>query len=347
MSKPGETAILHANLPKNSRRTDPMKAVQIVARGQCAFVDAPKPSLQPGSAIVKTLRLALCGSDVRHIHYLPDHRYPSAIGETGHEMVGIVEAIDPTFDGGSVKPGDAVLCLAPDHRAMQEYYRAPIDRLLPIAPGTPLEHAVQAQQFGTVLFAAKFLPDLRGKTAAVIGQGSAGLWFNLALQRRKAAKIIALDLKAYRLAYSKTYGATHTLHNADGSTADALREINGGQLPDVVIEAAGEEESIRLAIEIARENGFVLYFGVPRFETMDFPIFEYFWKSLTARSNVGTIQEPNHASTRQALQWISDGTVPVAPMITHTFKFEDVFEAYELHRIQDEGAVKIVIDMEG
>ena len=186
MTKRSETAILHASPPKISRRTDPMKALQIIARGQCAFVDAPKPRLQPGSAIVKTLRLALCGSDVRHIHYLPDHRYPSPVGETGHEMVGIVEAIDPA--NGQVKPGDAVLCLAPDHRAMQEYYRAPIDRLLPIAPGTPLEHAVQAQQFGTVLFAAKFLPDLRGKTVAVIGQGSAGLWFNVALQRRNAAK---------------------------------------------------------------------------------------------------------------------------------------------------------------
>ena len=322
-----------------------MKAVQIIARGTCAFVDTPKPTLQPGSAIVKTLRLSLCGSDVRHIHYLPDDRYPSPIGETGHEMVGLVEAIDPA--NGSVQPGDIVLCLAPDHGAMQEYYRAPIDRLLPFPAGTPLEHAVQAQQFGTVLFAAKSLPDLRGKTVAVIGQGSAGLWFNFALQQRGAAKIIALDLKAYRLAYSQRFGASDTLHNADIATADALRDLNGGELPDVVIEAAGEEASIRLAIEIVRENGFILYFGVPRFETMDFPIFEYFWKSLTARSNVSTIKEPNHASTRQALQLISDGAVPVADMITHTFKFADVLEAYELHRIQDEGAVKIVIDMEG
>lgn len=322
-----------------------MKAVQIIARGTCAFVETPKPTLQPSTAIVKTLRLALCGSDVRHIHYLPDNRYPSPIGETGHEMVGRVEAIDPA--NGTIKPGDIVLCLAPDHRAMQEYYRAPIDRLLPFPAGTPLEQAVQAQQFGTVLFAAKSLPDLRGKTVAVIGQGSAGLWFNFALQQRGAAKIIALDLKAYRLAYSKRFGATDTLHNVDIPIADALRELNGGNLPDVVIEAAGEEASICLAIEIVRENGFILYFGVPRFETMDFPIFEYFWKSLTARSNVGTIQEPNHASTRQALEWISDGAVPVADMITHTFKFADVLEAYELHRIQDEGAVKIVIDMEG
>ncbi len=321
-----------------------MKAVQIIARGQCAFVETPKPTLQPGSAIVKTLRLALCGSDVRHIHYLPDDRYPSPIGETGHEMVGRIEAIDPA--NGSVQPGDIVLCLAPDHRAMQEYYRAPIDRLLPFPVGTPLEQAVQAQQFGTVLFAAKHLPDLRGKTVAVIGQGSAGLWFNFALQQRGAAKIIALDLKAYRLAYSKRFGATDTLHNVDIPIADALCDLNGGQLPDVVIEAAGEDASIRLAIEVVRENGFILNFGVPRFETMDFPIFDFFWKSLTARSNVGTIQEPNHASTRQALQLISDGAVPVADMITHTFKFDDVMEAYELHRIQDEGAVKIVIDME-
>ena len=324
-----------------------MKAVQIIARGQCAFVDAPKPTLQPGSAIVKTLRLSLCGSDVRHIHYLPDDYYPSPIGETGHEMVGLVEAIDPQSDRGSVKPGDIVLCLAPDHGAMQEYYRAPIDRLLPFPVGTPLEHAVQAQQFGTVLFAATHLPDLRGKTVAVIGQGSAGLWFNFALKQRGAKKIIALDLKAYRLNYSKTFGATDTLHNSDIAAADALRDLNGGELPDVVIEAAGELESIRLAIEIARENGFILNFGVPRFETMDFPIFEFFWKSLTARSNVGTIKEPGHASTRRALELICEGSVPVAEMITHTFKFEDVFEAYELHRIQDEGAVKIVIDMEG
>ena len=326
-----------------------MKAVQIIARGQPVFVDAPKPTLQPGTGLVRALRLSLCGSDVRHLHYLPDDRYPTATGETGHEMVGVVEAIDPIADGGAVQAGDRVLCLAPDHRAMCEYYLAPIDRLLPLDPATPLEHSVQAQQFGTVLYAARVLPDLRGKTVAVIGQGSAGLWFNFALQQRGAAKIIALDLKAYRLAYSKRFGATHTLHNAASSTpaAEALRDINGGELPDVVVEAAGEDASVRLAVEIARPGGFVLLFGVPRADTMDgFPIFAAFWKTLTLKSMVGTIDDPGHASTRQALEYINSGAVDVAGMITHTFKFEDVFEAYALHRIQDEGAVKIVIDME-
>ena len=322
-----------------------MKAVQIIARSQPIFVDAPKPALQPNTAIVKTLRLSLCGSDIRHLHYLPDDRYPTAVGETGHEMVGVIDSISP--ENGAFKPGDRVLCLAPDHGAMTEYYRAPVAWLLPLDPSTPLEQSVQAQQFGTVLYAAQTLPDLRGKSVAVIGQGSAGLWFNFALQQRGAAQIIALDLKAYRLNYSRDFGATHTIHNAETPAGDALREICGGELPDVVVEAAGEADAIRLAVDITRPDGFLLFFGVPRFDEMRFPIFEAFWKTLTMKSMVGTIKDPGHACTRQALAYINSGAVPVEKMITHTFKFADVFEAYELHALQDEGAVKIVVDMEG
>ena len=321
-----------------------MKAVQIIARGQPAFVEVAKPRLKAGHALVKALRLSLCGSDIRHIHHLPDHRYPTAPGETGHEMVGQIEAINP--EGAGFAVGERVLALAPDHRAMAEYYLAPIDRLLPLRADVPLEHLVQAQQFGTVLYAAKALPDVRGKTAAVIGQGSAGLWFNTVLQARGASKIIALDLKAYRLRLSEHYGASHSIHNANGSPAEAIKAINGGQLPDVVVEAAGEADSIALAVEIARENGFILYFGVPRCETIDFPIWQYFNKTITARAMVHASREADHESTRRALDWISAGKVDVKPMITHTFAFADVLAAYELHRLQDEGAVKIIIDME-
>ncbi|MCY4466629.1 MAG: zinc-binding dehydrogenase [Chloroflexi bacterium] len=322
-----------------------MKAVQIIARGKAVFVDAPKPALLPETAIVRTLRSSLCGSDIRHLHHLPESSYPTAPGETGHEMVGTVEAIESS--ASLVQPGDRVLCLAPDHRAMCEYYRAPVDHLLPLDADTPAEYAVQAQQLGTVLYACKALPDLRGKSVAVIGQGSAGLWFNEALRRLGADKIIALDIKAYRLAYSRHFGATHTICNAEESPVATLREICGGALPDVVIEAAGEAESIRLAVEITRRSGFILWFGVPRFETMDFPIFALFWKTIATRGMVGAAEDPGHACTRRALDWISRGEVDAAAMITHRFKFDDVIEAYALHRLQDEGAVKIVIDMEG
>jgi threonine dehydrogenase-like Zn-dependent dehydrogenase len=321
-----------------------MKAVQVVARSQPQFIDTPKPEIQNGHALIKTLRLSLCGSDVRYIHNLEDDDYPSPPGATGHEMVGVIEEIAPNDTG--FKVGDKVLALAPDHSAMSEYYLASIDNLFKLVDGIPLEHQVQAQQFGTVLYATKRLPDVRGKTVAVIGQGSAGLWFNAVLQDLGAKSIIALDLKAYRLKYSPHYGATHTIDNAKVSPIEAIQDINNGELADVVIEAAGEKESVSLAVDIVKDSGFILYFGVPRFEHMAFPFHKYFIKCITAQAIVHASREVGHVSTHKALEWITSGKVDVKSMITHTMPFKDVLQAYELHRLQDEGAVKIIIDME-
>jgi L-iditol 2-dehydrogenase len=321
-----------------------MKAIQIVTRGNPQFIDTPKPELQDGYAIVKTQRISLCGSDIRWIHHRPESDYPSAPGVTGHEVVGIITEIADNDAGLQV--GDRVLALAPNHQAMAEYYLAEVDHLLKLDDRISLEEAVQAQQFGTVLYAAKALPDVTGKTVAIIGQGSAGLWFNWVLRERGANKIIALDLKAYRLQYSKQYGATHTIHNEDMDLISALKAINDGELPDIIIEAAGEKESINLAVDIVMDNGFILYFGVPRFETLDFPFNQYFFKTLTAKAMVHATQEKNHTSTRRALELIASGTVDVKPMLTHNFAFKDVLQAYELHRLQDEGAIKIIVDME-
>ncbi len=47
------------------------------------------------------------------------------------------------------------------------------------------------------------------------------------------------------------------------------------------------------------------------------------------------------------MDYISSGAVDTARMITHSFKFEDVLEADAMHHLQDEGAVKIVIDIKG
>lgn len=321
-----------------------MKAVQLIARGQPQFIETPKPALQEGYAIIKVQRVSLCGSDIRWIHYKLDDDYPSAPGVTGHEMVGVIEAIGDNDEG--FKVGDKVLALAPDHRAMAEYYLARIDHLLRLTDDVPIEHQVQAQQFGTVLYAAQRLPDLKDKTVAVIGQGTAGLWFNYVANERGAKRIIALDLKAYRLQLSEMYGATHTIHNAEVSPIDAIKDINEGQLPDVVIEAAGEKESVLLAVDLVKDSGFILYFGVPRFETIDYPFNKVFTKCITSSAIVYATREVGQVSTHKALKLIQSGQVDVSPMITHTFPFADVMQAYELHRLQDEGAVKIIIDVE-
>jgi L-iditol 2-dehydrogenase len=217
-----------------------------------------------------------------------------------------------------------------------------------LPPDKPIEHLLQAQQLGTVIFACKYLPNLIGKDVAVIGQGSAGLWFNYMARRMGAKRVIGIDLQAHRLAVAGRYGATDTLHNADlgiETTTEALAQATDGQLADVVIEAAGESESFNLAYHLIKTDGDVLYFGVPRAEQIVFDFDTFFWKYPRVKAVCGAQREPGQISTRLALELIGNDEINVEPILTHSFPFDQVMEAYELQNTLDEGAIKIVIEM--
>jgi threonine dehydrogenase-like Zn-dependent dehydrogenase len=320
-----------------------MKAVQVVARGKAKFVDVPVPKLQPGHALVRTRRLSLCGSDIRMLHFAPEDAYPFPPGTTGHEMVGVIEAIDSP--GSALQVGDSVLALAPSHQAMAEFFLAPIEHVIPLPSGISIEHLLQAQQLGTVLFACQRLPNLMEKTVAVIGQGSAGLFFNFQLKQMGAARVIALDRESFRLDRSLNFGATHSVHNASVDPCEAIRQINGGELADVVVEAAGDVAAINLAIDLVRKSGDILYFGYPRGQTIPFNFDVLFHKCCRAQTIVGATVEPNQASTRTAIDLVATSRIDVSQLITHRVPFADVVDAYELHRTRGDRCLKIVIEM--
>jgi L-iditol 2-dehydrogenase len=323
-----------------------MKAVQVIARGEAVFVDVEPPQLVAGHALIRPLKLSLCGSDIRMLYHSAPEAYPFPAGTTGHEMVGVVEQVD---GNSALRPGDLTLTLAPGHRAMCKLYLAPLEHVLvlPSAPedGKPLEHLLQAQQYGTVIYACRRLPNVTGADVAVIGQGSAGMWFSFQLRRMGARRIIAIDLDERRLALSARFGATDVIHNVASSALPQLAELTGGRLVDLVVEAAGEEESINLAVDLVRKNGRILFFGYPRGQRLLFDFEQFFHKCCDATTIVGVSEEPDLVSTRMALEAIARGEIDVSPLITHTFPFERVIEAYELHRTRGDGAVKIVIEV--
>lgn len=320
-----------------------MRALQVMAPGRAEFIETPLPALRPGHALVRTRLLSLCGSDVQWLHYLDPSRYPLAPGTTGHEVLGEVVAYDaPDLD---LPPNQLSLTLIPDHTGMAEYCLVRASDVLPLPPGVPPEHLLQAQQLGTVLYACKQLPNVIGQDVAVIGQGSAGLWFDFMLRRMGARRVIAIDLQAHRLQAGRLYGATDAIHNADADAVAALAQLTDGRMADVVVEAAGEVDSINLAVDLTRAEGFLLNFGAPRAQVTPFHLERFFYKCLTLRAAVGSTRDPGNASTRQALHMIASGEVDAAPLITHRFPFSQALEAYELHAARDEGAIKILIDM--
>jgi threonine dehydrogenase-like Zn-dependent dehydrogenase len=319
-----------------------MKSVQVIARGRAEFVDQPRPQVCPEHVLVRTRHVSLCGSDIRMLHHSLESLYPFPPGTSGHEMVGIVEEVmDPN---SKLTPGDPVLALAPEHRAMCEYYLAPVNLVLPLPKNQPLDVLLQAQQLGTVIYAAQRLPQIISKNVAVIGQGSAGLWFNWILSRMGADRIVAVDLDKSRLARSRQFGATHTIDNADGDAEAQLLEVLDGRLADVVIEAAGEVPAINLAFHLVRKFGEILFFGYPRGQSMPIDFEEFFHKCCRATTIVGATEEKEQLSTRMAINWIAEDSRLAESLITHRLPFEQAIDAYEMHRSRADNCLKIVID---
>ena len=322
-----------------------MKSVQVVSRGVAEFVDADKPEVQPGHALIRCAYLSLCGSDVQMLHYAADDAYPFPPGTTGHEMVGIIEAVGDA--GGPLRPGDRVLSLAPGHRAMCEFYLAPYEHIIPLPDELPLPELLQAQQLGTVIYASQRLPNIVGKDVAVIGQGSAGLWFNFHLRRLGARKVVALDIEDFRLERSASFGADLTLNNANEDPVAFLKDALNGELPDLVVEAAGEVDAINLSMQLVRKYGDILFFGYPRAQTFAFDFDEYYHKCCRAQTIVGASNEPNLTSMHIAVDLVASGQANAKELITHHVPFTETIAAYEQHRTRSDGAVKIVIEMPG
>ncbi len=320
-----------------------MYAVQVIAPGQTEFVRIQRPYLEPGHVIVRPRYLSLCGSDVHMVYFGEIHEYPYGVGSSGHEMVGVVEAVDAP--GSGIRVGDWVLTLSPSQLAMTECFQAPAAHVFVLPSHRAPQLMLQAQQLGTVIYSCKRLPNVLGKTVAVIGQGSAGIYFDFMLRRMGASLVIGIDFEAARLSTAKKFGATHIIRNGASNPLESLRALTNGALADVVIEAAGESTSINLAHQLVKKFGHLLYFGIPRNKTFDFDFGDFFERFCHTVSNSGTAFEPDHLSTKQALQMIASGDIDVEPLITHTFPLSRVMDAYELARSRGDNCIKILVEV--
>lgn len=322
-----------------------MKATQILAPGRIRFVEITKPPLLSGHAIIKPHYLSLCGSDIHMLYYDFSGPFPSPLGASGHEMVGVIEEIDST--ASPAKVGDWVLALSPMHLAMTECIQVPVNLIIALPTNLPPQILLQSQQLGTVIHACKQLPNMIGKTAVIIGQGSAGLYFNYLLKRLGADIIIGLDLEPHRISMSKFYGATHAILNSGTNCMDAVAEITNNSMADLVIEAAGEVSSINLAPHLVKQHGNIIYFGIPRAPIIPFNFQVLFSKYCRTTTVSGAAHEPGLFSTHLAARMIASGEINVEPLITHTFSFANVMAAYDMAHKRADNCLKVVVKITG
>ena len=316
-----------------------MKAGQIVGLGRIGLVEADEPRpVRNGDVVVAAETGCLCGSDIPFFSE-PQSKYPLTPGLSLHEIIGrVTSSASPSF-----RAGDRVLAMPLGLLGCAEQLLIADNRLVPVDEALSNEAAVISQPMATVLSALNVVPNVIGLTVAVVGQGPIGQLFNACLSSAGAARIIGIDVRDARVARSCEFGATDAVVVREPGGRDAIdrvREITGGTMADLVVEAVGhEEQQFNLATALARNRGRVLYFGIPPDRLNDVAFEPVVRKSLTIQTNVPDDLRP---FVRIAMRAIREGHIKPHRLITHKFDFADIQKAFEAYR--DRAGMKVILE---
>ncbi|MDG1481879.1 MAG: alcohol dehydrogenase catalytic domain-containing protein [Myxococcota bacterium] len=153
-----------------------------------------------------------------------------------------------------------------------EYVKLPAKALWPtdLDKIRPEVAAVQ-EPFGNAMHACQSA-ELRGKTVAIIGCGTIGLFAVLIARGMGASRIIGIEPDARHAEMARKLGcevvltpsraSTEAPHASDPELVAAVHELTDGVGADVVMEMAGFNSALNNAIRITRRGGHVVLFGV-------------------------------------------------------------------------------------
>ena len=343
-----------------------MLAYTYVERGKFELREKQKPALQDDrDAIIRVTLASICTSDLHIKHGSVPRAVPGVT--VGHEMVGVVEAVGPAV--AAVKPGDRVAgnvetfcgecffckhgyvnnCTDPNggwalgcriDGGQAEYVRVPYaDQGLNRIPANVNDR--QALLVGDVLatgfWAVRISEIAPEDTVLIIGAGPTGICTLLCALLKRPARVIVCEKDAARLRFVREhYPEVLTVEPVHALEFVRANSSHGGA--DVVLEAAGAEETFRLAWECARPNAVVtivaLYNG-----SQILPLPEMYGKNLTFKT--GGV---DGCDCGEILELISQGKLDTEPLITHTYPLKEIAAAYDLFENRRDGVMKVAIE---
>ncbi len=329
------------------------------------LVNREKPQiLDPKDVILQVTLSSICTSDLHIIH----GQIPRANNDIvlGHEYVGVV--VEVGSDVKKLKVGDRVSancetfcgecffcqrgfinncenggweigCKIDGCQA--EFVRVPFaDNALNKLPDnvSDLNALFVGDVLATGYFGAEMCEIQPDDTVAIIGSGPVGMCCMICAKVMGAKEIIAIDIDNTRLNIaSEQKLANHFLNPNECDIETEIKKLTFGRGADKVIEAGGTKETFEMSYKIARPNAIVGVVALYE-EDMTLPLPKMYGKNLTFKT--GGIDAIH---SEELIKLISEGKINTDFLITHTFKLDDIMQAYELFQTKKENCIKIAI----
>jgi threonine dehydrogenase-like Zn-dependent dehydrogenase len=329
-----------------------MLAAVLKDYNELVLEDIPAPVPGRGETLVRIMACGFCATDFKAIKGI--RRNVSFPLIPGHEPAGVVAAVGP--DVTEVAEGDEVVvqpsgfcghcanCRVglthycehsyttggdgpPDTRpgAFAEYMVAAAKTLYAKPAGITFDAACQTEPVSGAWKGLIHMSEMQvGDDVVIIGTGGIGMYCLMVAKAAGAGRLIAVDVSEYALNTARQLGATHTVNPAQCDAKAAVYDVLPAG-PDLVVEAAGPIEAVRLMVSLLRRGTRWNVFGITTHETFELDGGLVHFLEARMDASFGT----NPLAMQKALRLIERGLVDPEQAISHRFPLTEIHAAVE------------------
>lgn len=337
-----------------------MKTLVCSTPGTFEYATGEKPVLTPGNAIIKIKRIGICGTDLHAFEGTqPFFSYPRILG---HELSGELLEFDgaegfekgenvtfiPYFNCGICiacrrgKPNcctDIKVCGVHVDGGMVEYLSVPSHTLIH-GGGLSFDELALVEPLAIGAHGVRRADIQKDEFVLVIGAGPIGLG-TMEFARIAGAQVIALDINDTRLAFCKDkLKVPHVANALAPDVLEQLKEITGGNMPTVVIDATGSLKAINNAFQYMAHGARFVLIGLQK-ENISFSHPEFHKREATLMSS--------RNATRQDFEHViasmKAGHVEPTTYITHKVEFDEVKDEFQSWLDPKNGVIKAMVSV--
>jgi threonine dehydrogenase-like Zn-dependent dehydrogenase len=337
-----------------------METLVCTEPGSFKYEQRDMPVLKPKHAIIRIKRIGICGTDLHAFEGTqPYFEYPRVLG---HELAGELIAFDdaPGFEIGEqvtfipyFNCGHCIACLSggPNYcvnikvcgvhvdGGMAEYLQVPSHTLL---HGNCLsfDELALVEPLAIGAHGVRRAGVKPGEFVLVIGAGPIGLG-TMEFARIAGGKVIALDINENRLAFCKErLKVDHTINALSDNVAEQLKNITGGDMATVVIDATGNLKAINNAFQYMAHGARFVLIGLQKGEiSFSHPEFHKREGTLMSSRNATAVDFEHVISS------MKKGLVDPLTYITHRVKFDEVKADFAGWLKPETGVIKAMVSI--
>jgi len=323
--------------------------------------ERPRPIVAHNEVLVKVVASGICGSDV-----MEWYRVKKAPSVLGHEIAGEIVEVgrdvrryeigDRVFVSHHVPCNECRYCRVGYHTVCDtlrstnfdpggfaEFVRVPEINvrygLFVLPDEISFEEGTFVEPLGCVVRGQRFARVKPGESVLVIGSGISGLLHIQLARAQRAKKVIATDIKDYRLKAAQRFGADQVIDGRE-DVVTLVKDANEGQLVDCVIVCTAALPAFDQAFQLVDRAGTVLLFA-PTEPGIDvpMPLYDLYFKGARIVFSYAAVNE----DITEAMELIRTKKVLVKDMITHRFGLGDIQKGFDLVSDADE-SIKVIVE---